>query len=661
MPPRKPVAGKKPTGKTKVAHVWAKAAAPPPALTVSEWADAKRMLPESSGARGARWRTDDVPYLRGIMDAALEPGVKKIGLEKAAQVAGSEAINNILGYFIEHDPCPILLVQPTEHVAQEWSKERLADMLRSTPALGAVVSDKRGSKSDHQGESTLMMKMFPGGFLVLGGANTPNSFARRSIRLAIGDDVDRFPPVVGDEGDPADLLAKRTTTFIDGLVIMVSTPTLKGGRIDSLFHRGDQRRFFVACPICGREDWITWSDPAHFSVVWEGHDAKTAALACPLQDHGGCGARFTEADRRQMILAAARRPDCGWRPTAEPQEPGLVTFHLPAMITTLGQASLQTWVEDFLAARSKGKESLRVFINTTLAEGWEDRGARMDAHVLMNRREAYGADGVEIPAWAVALTAGVDVQENRFELQVQAWGPAMERAVIDWRSIPGDPKRAETRVALLEALSRKYAHALGPQLPIHATCIDSGYATDEVYQFVLAYQVRRIFATKGIPHRSGEPIVGKPSEKRHGRDARPVRLYPINVEDAKADVMNALSLAAPGPGYIHFPLHVDTIDDEYFAQLCAEHRETKYNRLGVATHQVWEQDRERNEALDTAVLCLAAYKLLNPNIRQMLEALGAHVARPAAPATSTPPPESPARKPAAGRRFADSPYLGGQG
>lgn len=620
------------------------AATPPPLLTVSDWAQANRVLPETSGARGSHWRNDTAPYLVGIMNAVHEPGVKKIAVRKCSQTGGSEALHNIVGYFIEHDPGPMLFVHPTAQVAEEWSKERLADMIRTTPALRAVVRDKRQPRGSGEAESTLALKMFPGGFLALGGANTPNTFARRSVRLAIGDDVDRFPAVVADEGDPADLLVNRTTTFHDALTIFLSTPTLKGGRIDTLYTRSDQRQYVVACPACGREDWITWSDPAHFRVGFDDRDPETARIECPTADYGGCGAHLTEADRRAMVAEGS------WQATAIPQEIGLIGFHLPAMVSTLGEITLSMLVDKWLAARAKGKESLRVFINTSLAEGWEDRGARIEAHTLMSRRESYG-EGVEVPAAAPALTAGVDVQADRFEVQVIAWGPAGERWVVDWRSIPGDPKQSETRAALLEALGRRYAHASGHLLPIHATCVDTGYATEEMYEFVLAYQARRIFATKGVAGRTGEPIVGKPSEKRYGKAPRPVRLYPINVDDAKADVMSALALVAPGPGYIHLP---ESVDEEYFAQLCAEHRETRYNKAGIATHTVWVQDRDRNEALDCAVLCLAAFRLLNPNIRQMAETL-AKTAPPVDPTAA--PAATPAAPPSRERRAARSSYL----
>lgn len=638
-----------------VAHEWARAAEPPPLYTVSEWADAKRILPATSAARGARWRTSVTPYLGGIMDVVHEPGVQKVALMKCAQVGGSEALHNILGYFIEHDPCPILFVHPTAHVAQEWSKERLADMIRTTPALSAVVRDKRQPRGAHEGESTLDLKMFPNGFLALGGANTPNTFARRAVRIAMGDDVDRFPPVVGDEGDPADLLVNRTITFHDALTMFVSTPTLKRGRIDVLYDRSDRRRYFVRCPHCDRADYLTWSDPLHFSVVFDEHDPDTARLECPSPNHGGCGAQLVEADRRAMIHHPGE-----WRATAVAQEAGLVGFHLPATVSTLGSVTLPTLVEQWLSARQRGKEGLRVFINTKLAEPWEDRTVRMEPHHLMSRREAYGPEGMEVPASAVCLTAGVDVQENRFELQVTAWAPGYVRWVVDYQVIPGDPKQDDTQQQLLTVLSRRYIHASGHQLPILSVCLDTGYATEEMYAFVLRYQARRIYATKGYGRRSGEPIVGKPAEKRYGKSSRSVRLYPINVDDAKSDIMNCLGLPGDGPGAMHFPIHLDTVDEEYFAQLCSEHRETKYNRFGVATHQEWVQDRERNEALDTAVLCLASFRLLNPNLRQMAEMLAVaapHQDDPSHPDGVSAPRPAPAG-PSPGRRIARSRYLG---
>lgn len=621
---------------------WSSAASPPPNFTVSEWADEHRRLPDTSASRGARWRTAFTPYLRGVMDSVNEPGVKRIALKKCAQVGGSEALHNILGYFMHHDPCPMLMVHPSKEVAQEWSKDRLEDMLRSTPALQSIVSDRVDKSAGRRAESTLTLKLFPNGFLALGGANTPNTFARRTARIAMGDDVDRFPAVVGDEGDPAELLENRTITFYNGLTLFVSTPTLVGGRIDTLYNRSDQRRYFVSCPYCGRWDWITWNDLKHLRVFYVGDNPDSARLACPTDEYGGCGALMTEVERRRMVGSGE------WRPTTIAKEPGLIGFHLPAMVSTLGTINLSFLVSKWLAAKDKGPESLRVFINTMLGDGWEERGRRVEHQALFDRREYYG-EGVEVPEGAVALTAGVDVQENRFEIQVQAWGLGEERWLVDWRSIPGTPDSddVETWQSLFTALRRRYRHASGKQLPIHAVMIDSGYATDRVYKFVLRYQQFKIFATKGYSGKRGNPIVMKPS---HDKKARPVTLYPINVDDAKAQVVNSLHIAKVGPGFFHFPIELETCDEEYFAQLCAEQRRVIKNHLNVATNEVWEKVRDRNEALDTAVLCLAAYRKLRPNVLQMLETLATLAAAP--PETSSAP-----AAPADRRRSSESDYL----
>lgn len=651
---------------------WSRPAMPPPALTVSEWADLRRRLPEASAARGGRWNTDKVPYMRGIMNAANDPRNRVIALKKCHQSAGSEGIGNVIGYHIEYNPCPMLVVLPTAQVAEAWSKERLADMIRTTPELSAVVRDKRPTKDAPQAESTLALKMFPGGFLALGGANTPNTFARWSARLVVGDDVDRFPAVVGEEGDPADLLMNRTTSFDDALGIFVSTPTLVGGRIDVMYARSDRRKFHITCPSCARRDFITWSRPKedapdqtyHFHVAFDDRDARTTRIECPAEDRGGCGYHILEPERRRLIYEAGQLPDFGWVPTAESQEYGLVGFHLPAMVSTLGDVTLQRIAEKWFAAQGRGRESLKVFINTTLAEGWEERGSKVESHTLMKRREAYGEE-IEVPEPVSFLTCGIDVQDNRFELQVQGWAPGDHCYVIDNDVVNGDPKKAETREALWERLQRKYKHALGVDLPIHAVCIDTGYATDEIYDFVLRYQHRKVFATKGFGGKTGEPIVGKASEKRTGKSSRPVRLYPINTDDAKSDVVNRFTPEPGDPFLMHWPLERDTINDEYFAQLCAEHREARTNKQGIVTHTVWVLDRERNEALDTAVLALAAFKIQNPNLQQwheQIELAASEAKRRAAEAArvkrAVPVTPSEDDQPG-GRRASRSKYLGG--
>jgi phage terminase large subunit GpA-like protein len=604
---------------------------------VSQWAEENRILPETSAAQGARWRNSTAPYLAGIMDVMLEPSVRRVGLMKCTQSGGSEAVNNIIGYCMQHRPRPMLMVHPTVEVAQAFSKERLSDMIRTTPALRAVVKTRRVQGDDHRAESTLDIKTFPGGFLALGGANTPNTFARWSVRLAIGDDVDRFPAVVGDEGDPAELLAKRTTTFHDKLTFCVSTPILKGGRIDAMYARSDQRRFHVKCPRCGRVDYVTWSDPDHFHVVFDNRDPATARIECPNEEHHGCGYRVYEMERAELIASGI------WLATAEAKESGLAGFHVPGMLSPW--ITLPELVSGFLDTRTRGREAFKTWINTMLGEAWDDRTSKVEGIALHARIEDYGEleDGspIEVPQPAVCLTAGVDVQKDGFFLLVCGWGPAEERWVVDWRTVPGDPDRADSWAALLESLARRYQHASGHLLPILATCIDSGYATSKVYDFVRANQVRRIFATKGVAGKSGERlicrvspptstrVVGKTQRAAARHASRPVTLYNVNVDDAKAGLIGDFNLPAPGPKYVHFPSRVDTIDSEFFAQLCAEHAETRYNKGGIAVSTIWVQDREANHALDAMILCQAASILLGQNVRDLAERLAsAPVSRP---------------------------------
>jgi phage terminase large subunit GpA-like protein len=633
--------------------------APPPELTPSQWADAERVLPEMSAEPG-RWRTARTPYLRGIMDAFVDPNVETVVLMKSAQVGGSESLLNVLGYFIAHDPCTILVVQPTIDMAQAFSKDRLATMIRDTPALRAKVREGRGPGL----ESTLRHKVFPNGWLALAGANSPASLAARAVRVLMCDDVDRFPPVVEEEGDPVDLAMKRTTTFWNRKIGLISTPTLKGGRIDTWYQRSDRRRFFVPCPACERWDFFTWSGhvatrvegeaerpdtagapPEHFRIAFDDRDPNTARIECP------CGAAVDETVRPAMNARGE------WRPTAIAQTPGLVGFHI--------WESYSPWVTPrelvakFLAARARGRESFRVFVNTSLGEGWEDRTRRIEPVGLMARREDYGP-GIEAPAGVCCLVAGVDTQDDRFELLVWGVGPSEEKWVVDWRTIPGDPKQPETRAALHDALIRRYRHALGVELPIIACCIDSaGHRTEEVYSFVLAQQHLRLYATIGRAGLSGQPLVSAPTQKRYGASARPVPLYTVNVDDAKAWLLADLRLEGTGgPGYLHFPT-LDTVNEAFFAQLTAEQLVTRYTKLGVA-HQVWVQTRERNEALDCSVLALAALRLLRPNYLQMAERIrAAAVERAEAPGvqTSADNPPAPPPRPSE-RQVARSSYLG---
>src|SRR5690625_3726886 len=196
---------------------------PPPRLSVSEWSDAHRMLPETAAEPG-RWRTSRTPYLRELMDAFSDPLVERVVFMKAAQVGGSEALLNVLGYYVDQDPAPILLVQVSDGEAAKFSTERVAPMISDTPVLTAKVSSPRG----RGGGNTIESKDFTGGHLGIVGANAPSKLRARPRRVVLFDEVDGYPPSAGAEGDPIELGVKRTSTFWNRKIGMISTPTVKG-------------------------------------------------------------------------------------------------------------------------------------------------------------------------------------------------------------------------------------------------------------------------------------------------------------------------------------------------------------------------------------------------------------------------------------------------
>ncbi len=570
-------------------------------LTVSGWAERERLLPEASAARGARWRNDAAPYLAGIQDSLLEPGVRKIAVMKSAQAGVTESLLNVVGYHVAHDPCPMLFVAATYSDAEKLSKGRLADMIRTTPVLRSAVHDRRlPTRGEGRSESTVLLKQFPGGFLALAGANSSNTFAALSARLAFGDDVARWPML--DEGDPADLLANRVRTYHDGRVVYVSTPTVAGDRIETLFRRSDQRRFFLRCPGCKRTDWASWNDHEHFWVGYEGGESATARLVCPR-----CESRHDEPARRAMVAAGE------WRATRKADEPGLVGFHLPGQVSTLG-VTLADLVAGWLAAQGR-REALRAFVNTSLAESWEELDTSISlepAGGFMSMRETYET----IPAAASLVTGAMDVQDDRFELLFVAWGPRDESWVLEHFVLRRDDPELERRfdpydrkdwerlyLALFGEPGLRFEHASGAQVPVSTLCVDSGFLTPQAYGFT-RFNRRVIYATKGVRELQDGHLI-KFSEDRETavRLRRPVHLVLVNTAGGKQRLADRIA-----DGRVHFPV-ADWCDPEFFEQLTSERAEPIFNPRGVRVGQKWVKTRPRNEVLDLLVLNLAAREI----------------------------------------------------
>lgn len=552
---------------------------PPPKLTISEWADNYRQLSSESSAEAGRWSTRRAEYQRGMMDAVSDPNIETVVLMTAAQVGKTELINNVVGFHIHQDPAPMLVVQPTLEMAQTWSKDRLAPAIRDTPVLSAKIANPRSRDSGN----TTLHKVFSGGHVTACGANSPSSLASRPCRVILCDEVDRYPLSAGTEGDPVSLAKKRSATFWNRKIILVSTPTEKGAsRIEQAYEESDKRKFFVCCPHCDGEQTLQWSN-----VKWKDNNPNTAEYSC---EH--CGSCWDDADRFRAIRYGR------WQKTAQ-GDSKTAGFHISALYSPWTR--LDEIVGEFIAAK-RDPMRLRTWVNTTLGETWEEQGEMLDEYDLIDRVEDWGD---ELPEDVLMLTAGVDVQDDRLEYEIVGWGRGEESWSIDYNVLYGDPSSAELWIDLDKALQRTYIHPLSGDMTLRSACIDSGgHYTQQVYNYARNRVGKRVFAIKGIGG-EGKPIIGRPSKNNIGK----INLFPVGVDTAKELVYARLKMKEEGAGYCHFPLGRN---EEYFRMLTAEKKVIKYFK--GRPRREWVKIRQRNEALDCRVYATAALAVLNINM-----------------------------------------------
>lgn len=579
----------------------ARAYMPPPKTSVSVWADTFRFLSPEAAALPGKWKTSKEPMAKGVMDAFSDPMTEKVTAMCAAQILKTEALLNVAGFFIHGDPAPILMVQPTVEMAEAFSKDRVAPMIRDTPVLKEIFVSKSRDSND-----TILQKAFPGGRLNMTGANAPASLASRPIRIVLCDEVDRFPVSAGEEGDPVSLAEKRTTTFWNRKIGLVSTPTIKGAsRIEASYLEGDQRKYYVPCPHCGTRQVIEWK-----GVKWTNNDPDTAHYVCqaPGDPETGeiCERKWTEAERLEAISHGV------W--LAEKEFKGHASFHASQLASK--RVPLHRIVKEFIEAKPF-PDRLKTWVNTVLAETWEDGGEKVDPDTLFGRREPYTPE--MLPAKVGMVVAAVDIQDNRFECEIVGWGAHEERWSIDYVVHYADPATPDYWEALDAVLLRTFPHPTGTVFKIEAACIDSGgHHTQAVYDFCRPKFARRVFAIKGIAG-PNKPIWPKKATRNV---AKKTNVFIIGVDQAKS-VMQARLLIQPaadgtlgGPGFCHFP-KLDVYDNAYFDGLTVEKAITKF-KLG-RPYKVWEcPPGKRNEPWDNAVYSYAALKSTPINIAQRL-------------------------------------------
>lgn len=586
---------------------------PLPNLTVSDWADAYRRLSAEASAEPGRWRTDRAPYQREIMNAFTVARVWKIVVMSASQIGKSDIMNNVIGRYSHLAPAPIMMIQPTIEMAQDYSKSRIAPMIRDTKVLREIYRDVKTRETGN----TILSKIFPGGRLIMGGANSPAGLASRPIKILLADEVDRFPDSAGTEGDPVDLAAKRMTTFWDKRLGLFSTPTIAGeSRIADEYLQGTQEEWQHECPNCHEYHLLT-----HRQMVTD-HQTKTdkkgnkhatvysVKWRCPE-----CGFSFTEEQMR-------RAPQKYVAQNASALSKGVRSFFVNCWASPwlTWAAVMQEWLE-----AEGDPEREKVVVNTRFGEPYERKGAFDSTDAFLQRREPYNA---ELPDGVLILTAAVDVQDNRLEYEICGWGKGEECWGIKKGIILGVPENPEVWAALDEQLDREYRFKNGTGLIVPRTFIDSGgHYTKEVYAYSLRRLARQCFAVKGAST-AGVPIIHKYAKVTTIR-GRTIPLVLIGTDSGKQYVMDRLSISVPGQKYFHFPLDkqeneaVSEIlwnrgyDDIYFRGLIAEQKVARKKNGRV----VWQWENiakdKRNEPLDLRVYNLACLHSMNVDWEQL--------------------------------------------
>ena len=575
---------------TLVAQALARAFRPRARLTVSEWADAHRVLSQIGSAEHGRWKTSRTPYLREIMDCLSEHHpARKVVFRKSSQVGGTEVGSNWLGYIMCHAKGPVAVVMPTDRSLTDWVSQKFDPMATETPEVAAVLANRNNRSADNNAQR----KKFAGGILYTKTAGSTSDLKSTSLRYAVADEVDEYTWDTG-QGDPLGLLDVRLTTYHDSKLFIVSSPTVKdASTIDTEFEGGDQRYYHVPCPDCGHHQPLKWGNLKWHHVSGQRADVKAAWYVC-----AECGTEIAETHKGTMLARGA------W--VAEHPGAPYPSFHINALYSPAGLG--KSWPElatQWIRAQDDPR-SLQLFINTRLGECWADRSRDIKPNALMARAEPYALRS--LPPGVLVLTAGVDVQDDR--LEVALWGhgwhaeaATRQRWLVDYHVINGRPSDDEPWAALATYLQARFELPNGRALPIEASGIDiGGHHTHAVYAFVRSRRVPRCIALKGATT-PGRPVLGKPSMQdvnwKGITTKKGVALYMVGTDTAKHllyGLLDADAERAPTERRVRFS---DQVDDKWFDGLVAEAFNPRKNR--------WEIKKgKRNEPLDTFVYAEAA-------------------------------------------------------
>ncbi|MBR1953441.1 MAG: phage terminase large subunit family protein [Lentisphaeria bacterium] len=570
-------------------------------LTGSEWADLYRYVAPGTSPEPGEWRTSRVPYLREPMDAMTDRRTEIVVLCCSSQIGKSEALLNVMGYYVDQDPSSQLMLQPRVEDAESFSKERIEPTFQYSPGLKDKLEEgKDGRGTSRKSSTTIRNKRYPGGFLALVGTNSPDALRSRPIRVLLCDEIDAYKPT--KEGEPLKLAMQRTTNFHNRKIVMVSTPTIKGAsKIEEWYLKSDQRQYYIPCPHCGHEHVWKWE-----YVKWDKDETgevlpMTARIECPE-----CGKVERGAYKPNPELLGKGR----WKATDNGSR--IKGYHINSLCSPW--VNLYSLVEEFVTAtRNRDKSGLMEFVNLKLGEPWDEHQGEQDIWEHLHRRREYYPDNTYLPEKVLLLTAGVDVQHDRLECTVYGWGINKECWGIEHRIIYGSPLMPDVWQQLDGFWQQQRFLPNGTPLRIACTCVDSGDGNSAayVYRYTKAREHLGIYSVKG---RGGfdVPLINKPTKS----NTEGAFLFSLGVDSGKSTVMNSLRIEDEGAGYVHYPRQAERgFNENFFQQLTAEVLEHKFEK-GAITRK-WTQIRERNEALDCMVYARAALEIVNPNFEYL--------------------------------------------
>ena len=528
-----------------------------------------------------------------MIETALSPDVRKSVWIGASQIMGkTHAGNAIIGYHVDHDPCGNMVLQPDQDRADKWMLNKFTPMSRAKCFNGKLSRGTRNNSGN-----TIKYKVFPGGFVSVGGAGTPQGLAGDSAKVLWADEIDRYKKAVAKEGDPLELFWNRAGAFSDAIMIESSTPTVKGASpIESDFEQSDKRYWHVDCPFCSRAQHLKWSQ-----LDWGERGRGTLAEPLYVCENRDCDATWTD----EMRIQAVRKGR--WKATA--QFRGIAGFHLNGIYSLRKpgrgfQTRMGEMVSKFLESKKKGKETLKVWINTFLAEASIEDIEVIEASEVNSRNEKYEAD---IPDGVLVMTFGGDVQKNRIEVELVGHARNNETWGIQCEIFAGNTSQPKVWKDLTDWWGQQRRRADGTVMGIAAGLLDSGHVPNYVYEWCQANRFRNVYPCKGSST-PGSPLVTYSQTKRG--------LVLVGTESAKEEIYNSLTIKEPGPGYAHFGYRNEPTDlgydDDFFDQLTAEQIEITYHK-GKRVRRFINPHQRPNEALDKRVYALAALAMLNPN------------------------------------------------